>query len=86
MPKRLPPPRRTIALTGSNGYTLQINDIDNDTITAVIIGTTTGKRHANVTLTWTDLEELVDNAAAMMLGDDYGPDPYDTITPNPRYL
>lgn len=58
MSKRLPAPRSTLRLFGSNGYTLEVHDIDAATATAVIVGTATGKRHANVTLTRVDLQKL----------------------------
>lgn len=58
-------PIDTCRVEGSNGYALELNDFGNAEgvefrPTAVIVGTTTGKRHANVTLEWADLESLHD--------------------------
>lgn len=58
--KRLPKPLATLKLPGSNGYTLEVNDHSETVASVVIVGTATGKRHANVTLEWSDLEELHD--------------------------
>jgi len=58
--KRLPKPTSTLKLRGSNGYTVEVNDHSETVASVVIVGTATGKRHANVVLEWSDLEELHD--------------------------
>jgi len=56
---RLPKPVATLKLLGFNGYTVEVND-HGSAASVVIVGTATGKRHANAALEWSDLEELHD--------------------------
>lgn len=63
-----PKPRSVLRVPGTNNYTLEIHEFDEGAATAVITGTFTGKRHANVALTRDNVADLHAYLGAMLAG------------------
>ena len=88
MATRMPKAINVLRFEGRNGYALELHDHGDAGMSAVVVGTATGKRHANVVLDWADAEEIVDRLRAIYDPDleDYDGPGLTTIEPKEQYL